>query len=310
MSALICGGFCYDTIMVLNEKLKAHWLTAPQHAVRFMVPDLRRQFGGSGGNIAYYLKMLRAQPIPVATVGMDFDPYADWLLSQGICCDYLLRMNHCYTAQTFITIDMDDNRMTAFHPGAMSFAHYNTLPVLPEVRVSVLAADGIEGMRLHALQLLEAGIPFVFAPGDSMAQFDDTELFSFIEQAAWIVVTREHWHFMRQHINLTPEQVAKRVYALIIIEDNQSALIYTQEICYHIPQAPAAMYNDTTGCGDAFCAGLLYGLIKDIDWETTGRIATLMASINVEYHGSQTYCVDLENFKQLFQQHFGYSLIV
>ncbi|OQW91334.1 MAG: carbohydrate kinase family protein [Beggiatoa sp. IS2] len=313
MSVLICGSLTYDTIMVFNDKFKHHLLPAEPLAgfdIYFVVPDLRRQFGGSAGNIAYSLKILGAEPFPMSAVGMDFGPYAEWLDNHGIQRDYITIIDHSYTAQTFVTIDMDDSLITAFHPGALSFSHYNQVSHTHGMQLGTVSAGAAESMMAHALQFVEAGIPFVFDPGRSIMQFDGDELMKFIEHASWILVNQHEWQLMAKHTGLSPAQIAKRIRALIVTLGAEGALIYTQDTRYQIPAAQAKAVNDMTGCGDAFCAGLLYGLLKDIDWETTGRIATLMGAIKVEHHGSQNHTFTLDLFKARFKKNFGYALIV
>lgn len=310
MSVLICGTLSYDTIMVLDDKFKHLLQIDPTQTsdLYFTIPDLRRQFGGSAGNIAYNLKMLAVEPWPMATVGLDFDAYANWLDSQKINRQYITKIEHCYTAQTFTTIDMDDNQMTAFHPGAMNFSYYNR--VANGANLGIISVDNTEAMLAHAMQLSEAGIPFVFDPGNTINYFDGDELLKFIEQANWILVNQQEWAIMHQRTGLSPQKMTQRVQALIITQAAAGAVIYAQGTYYQIPNATVKMINDVRGCGDAFCAGLLYGLLKDIDWETTGRIATLMGAIKVGHHGSQTHRFTLEAFKAHFRKHFGYALII
>jgi adenosine kinase len=313
MSVLICGALTYDTVMVINEKLKNHIsATAPLPTaldIHFQVPDLRRQFGGCAGNIAYNLKILGAEPLIMATVGTDFNNYAEWLDKQGIRRDYITKVDHCVTAQKFTTIDMEDNQITAFHAGAMNFSYLNHVQRAKNITLGVVCGDSAEGMLLHTQQFAEAGIPFVFAPGNSIQQFDGDELMRFIEQANWIMINKKVWMLMQQRIKLTPEQVAMRVQALLISSEKGS-LIYTQGTRYQIPPAQFRAMNDWSGADEAFCAGLLYGLLKDIDWETTGRIANLMTAIKIEHHGSQSHNFTLEQFKLRFRKHFGYSLLI
>lgn len=315
MSALICGSLAYDTIMVFNDKFKHH-LQPPEGSeepldVYFNVPDLRRQFGGSAGNIAYNLKMLGESPLLVATVGHDSAHYEEWLENHGISCNYLYHVEHSFTAQAFISIDIDDNHMTAFHPGAMNFSAYSQLwKAAQESTLGTVSSDSTEGMVTHALQFVEAGVPFIFDPSYATFEFDGDELLKFIEQANWILVNKKEWQYMHQKTGLTAEQVAQRVQALIVTLDAQGSLIYAEDTRYQIPAAKARAINDPTGCGDAFCAGLLYGLLKDIDWETTGRIASLMGAIKVEHHGSQNHTFTLDTFKAKFKKNFGYALIL
>jgi adenosine kinase len=311
MSALICGFLSYDTVMVFNDKFKHH-LQSNMSAldVRFLVPDIRRQFGGNAGNIAYNLRLLGEKSFPMATVGTDFSLYADWLDSCGISRQYITVMEHCYTPQTFITIDMDDNHITAFHPGAMSFSQFNRIPHNAKFNVGIITADSNESMTKHALEFVDAGIPFVFNPSQSIHDLDGDELMKFIEQATWVLVNRSEWQVMQKRLGLSPQHIAQRLKALIVTLGADGSLIYSHDTRYQIPAATAKAVNDRMGCGAAYCAGLVYGLIRDIDWETTGRIASLMGAIKVEHHGTQNHTFSLDLFKARFKKNFGYALFI
>jgi adenosine kinase len=311
MSALICGSFAFDTIMVFNDKFKNHILPEQVHIINvsFLVPDLRREFGGCAGNIAYNLKMLGGDAQPMGTVGRDFAPYAEWMDACGISRTYLTTIDHRYTAQAFITTDMDDNQITAFHPGAMNFSHQNKVSQAKDITIGIISPDGRKGMIEHARQFVAAGIPFIFDPGQGLPMFNGNDLLQFIEQATYVIVNDYEWQLMRERTGLSPEEMAKRVKALIVTKGAEGAIIYTSKTFYNIPSARTKAVNDPTGCGDAFRGGLLYGLMKDIDWETTGRIASLMGAIKVEHHGTQNHQVNIEEFKQRFKQNFGYMLM-
>ncbi|WP_353572418.1 carbohydrate kinase family protein [Candidatus Albibeggiatoa sp. nov. BB20] len=315
MSALICGSMSYDTVMVFNDKFKHNIpvdeIDSPEpFDVHFMVPDLRRQFGGSAGNIAYNLKLLGEKPFPMATVGTDFEDYAIWFDSLGISRDHIKIVEHSATARTFITMDMGDNKMTAFHPGATSYSQFHPIWQVEDVKLGTISYDSTESMVSHALQFTEKGIPFIFDPGHAIFQFDGDELLKFIEQAAWILVNQKEWDVMQRRTNLTPEQLALRGQGLVITQGSGGAMIYVQGTEYKIPSAQAKAINDPVSCGDAFCAGLLYGLLKDADWPTVGRIASLMGAIKVEHHGSQSHQFNLDVFKARFKKNFGYALII
>lgn len=312
MSALICGSFAFDTIMVFNDRFKNHILPEQVHIINvsFMVPDMRREFGGCAGNIAYNLKLLGGNPVPMATVGTDFAAYAEWMDKWEISRDYVKEIAHTYTAQAFITTDMDDNQITAFHPGAMSFSHQNKVNEAADIKLGILSPDGRDGMIQHAQEFVEAGIPFIFDPGQGLPMFDGTELRQFIEQAKWVIVNDYEWKLMAERTDLDIAQVVERVDALIVTRGSSGSTIYTKQANYSIPSVQVNAVNDPTGCGDAYRGGLLYGLLNDIDWETTGRIASLMGAIKVEHHGTQNHHFTSEEFKQRFQQNFGYSLLV
>jgi adenosine kinase len=309
MSALICGSFAFDTIMVFKDKFKHHILPEQVHIlnVSFLVPELRREFGGCAGNIAYNLNLLGGDALPMGTVGMDFAPYAEWMDKCGIPRTHIKTLEHTYTAQAFITTDLDDNQITAFHPGAMSFSHENKISDAQGVTIGIVSPDGRDGMVEHARQFLAADIPFIFDPGQGMPMFDGDDLLQFIEQATWVTVNDYEWQLMHERTGLSEQQVAERVKALIITKGSEGAMIYTQPAVYEIPNAKPKAIKDPTGCGDAFRGGLLYGLMKDIDWKTTGRIASLMGALKIESSGTQNHTVTLDEFKQRFQENFDYT---
>jgi adenosine kinase len=312
MSALICGSFAFDTIMVFNGKFKHHILPEQVHIINvsFLVPDLRREFGGCAGNIAYNLKLLGGDPLPMGTVGTDFGPYTEWLDSCEIPRTYVTTVPHTYTAQAFITTDMDDNQITAFHPGAMSFSHYNQVAKAQGITIGIVSPDGREGMIQHAREFVDAAIPFIFDPGQGMTLFDGNDILQFIEQASWVIVNDYEWQLVHERTGLSEQQVAQRVQALIVTRGAEGAIIYTADTVYQIPSAQPHAINDPTGCGDAFRGGLLYGLMKDVDWETTGRIASLLGAIKIEHHGTQNHTFTIEEFKQRFKKNFDYTLLL
>jgi adenosine kinase len=309
MAALICGSLAYDTIMVFHDKFKHHILPDQVHIlnVSFLVPELRREFGGCAGNIAYNLKLLGGTALPMATVGTDFAPYAAWMDSYQISRDYIKIIENSYTAQAFITTDMDDNQITAFHPGAMNFSHENNITAAQGVQLGIVSPDGRDGMLQHAQQFAEAGIPFIFDPGQGMPMFNGDDLKQFIEKATWATFNDYEWQLMHERTGLTTDQVANQLKGLIITKGAEGALIYSGDKTYQIPAAKPHAVKDPTGCGDAFRGGLLYGLMNGIDWETTGRIASLMGAMKIEQNGTQNHFFSLEQFKQRFHENFGYS---
>jgi len=310
MSALICGSIAFDTIMVFNDKFKHHILPRQVHIlnVSFLVPDLRREFGGCAGNIAYNLRLLGGDALPMGTVGKDFTPYAEWMDKWDIPRTHITTIDHTYTAQAFITTDKDDNQITAFHPGAMNFSHYNTVSQAKNITIGIVSPDGRQGMIEHAKQFAQANIPFIFDPGQGIPMFDGNDLLQFIEQATWVIVNDYEWQLMHKHTALSEQQLAKRVQALIITKGAEGAVIYTGNTVHHIPSANVMAVKDPTGCGDAFRGGLLYGLMNRMDWEVTGRIASLLGAIKVEHHGTQNHVLNLEKFKRRFKESFvGYS---
>ncbi len=308
MSALICGSLAYDTIMVFHDRFKNHILPEQVHIlnVSFLVPDLRREFGGCAGNIAYNLKMLGGDGSPVGTVGEDFGPYAQWMDECGVSRQHLRTIPGSYTAQAYITTDKDDNQITAFHPGAMNQAHQIDVSRIDGCTIAVVSPDGRQGMIEHAAQFAEAGVPFIFDPGQGMPMFDGDSLLTFAEQATWLAFNDYEAKLMMERTGKTLEQLAERVAAVIVTRGGEGSLIVTRNKTHEIPAAPVKALVDPTGCGDAYRAGLLYGLMNGMDWETTGRIAALMGAIKIEHAGTQNHFVTPELFAHRFEQAFDY----
>jgi adenosine kinase len=308
MSALICGSFAFDTIMVFHDKFKNHILPDKVHMlnVSFLVPEMRREFGGCAGNIAFNLKLLGGEPYPMGTIGTDFGPYDEWMTKFGISEKYLKQVD-TYTAQAFITTDEDDNQITAFHPGAMNYAHENKVPESDGIKIGMVAPDGRDGMLQHAAQFADAKIPFIFDPGQGLPMFDGGELLSFIEKATWVAVNEYESKMLEERTGKSAHEIAEMVDALIITKGADGSLIYTKEHRFEIPCAKVDNITDPTGCGDAYRAGLLYGILNDLDWDKTGRIAALMGAIKIESHGTQNHVFTLDEFKQRFENEFGSS---
>ena len=308
MSALICGSIAYDTIMVFHDRFKNHILPEQVHIlnVSFLVPDMRREYGGCAGNIAYNLGLLGAEGRPMATVGSDFAPYAGWMDRCGINREQIRELDDSYTAQAYITTDKDDNQITAFHPGAMNRSHENRVTDAQGVSIGIVSPDGRQGMIEHARQFAEADIPFIFDPGQGMPLFDGDDLLEFVEQASWLAFNDYEVRLMEERTGLGPDQLAERVKAVVVTRGSEGSHIYTKDRCFEIPTVPAAELVDPTGCGDAYRAGLLYGLMKGMDWETTGRIAALMGAVKIEYAGTQNHSPSLQQLEDRFHAAFGY----
>jgi len=310
MSALICGSFAYDTIMVFKDQFKNHILPDKVHIlnVSFYVPEMRREFGGCAGNIAYNLKLLGGEPVPMGTVGNDFGPYAAWMDAIGVDRTHVTLIEDRYTAQAYITTDTDDNQITAFHPGAMDVAHENRVSDAIGVSIGIISPDGRQGMIDHATQFVDAGIPFIFDPGQGLPMFDGDDLKAFIDKAAWVSVNDYELQLMQERTGLSPHEIAERVDALIVTLGGEGSHIYTDQQRIDIPAAPVSRLNDPTGCGDAYRGGLLFGIMNQLDWETTGRIAALMGAIKIEQHGTQNHSFSMSEFRDRYQSSFGSTL--
>ncbi|MDZ4077907.1 carbohydrate kinase family protein [Hydrocarboniphaga sp.] len=308
MSALICGSFAYDTIMVFPGQFKHEILPDKVHMlnVSFLVPQLRREFGGCAGNIAYNLKLLGGAPLPMGTVGKDFDRYQEWLDRNDISRQYIKMIPEAYTAQAYITTDLDDNQITAFHPGAMNHAHEQPVPA-KGVKIGTVSPDGREGMIQHAKQFFEAGIPFLFDPGQGLPMFGGDDLKSFLTQASYVAVNDYECEVLMERTGWSQKQIAERVDALIVTRGGKGASIFARGKVHEIPCAKADSLTDPTGCGDAFRGGLLYGLLKGLDWDTTGRIGSLLGAYNIERPGTQNHGFTIDEFRARFKAEFRYD---
>jgi len=307
MSALICGSVAYDNIMVFEDSFKNHILPDKIHMlnVAFLVPKLRREFGGCATNIAYNLKMLGEEPLPMATVGQDYEPYRKRLKELGIKQTYIRQLDNTFTAQAFITTDLSSNQIIAFHPGAMNFSEKNKVSDAKNVKIGMVSPDGRTGMIKHAEQFKKKKIPFIFDPGQGMPMFNGDDLRKFVEEASWVTVNDYEWELLKDRTGWTEKDVTARVDALIVTLGGKGSEIHTKDNTYTIPAATPKSVQDPTGCGDAYRAGLLYGLLKKLDWETTGRIASLMGSIKIEHQGPQNHKFTLEQFKKRYKAAFG-----
>lgn len=310
MKALICGSFAFDTIMVFPDQFKNHILPDKVHIlnVSFMVPDMRREFGGCAGNIAYNLNLLSGQVLPMGTVGHDFEPYERWIDNNSIDRSHVTVIDDAFTAQAFITTDLDDNQITAFHPGAMGMSHYNKVTDASDISIGIISPDGRDGMIEHATQFADANIPFIFDPGQGMPMFNGEELTNFVDQATWMTLNDYEWQMFQKKTGLGLDDVKGRLEALIVTRGSEGSRIHTKEKLYEIPIAMPEVITDPTGCGDAFRAGMLYGLMNDMDWETTGRLAALMGMVNIEQNGTQNHAHTRDELFARFEENFSYSI--
>jgi len=310
MSALICGSLAYDTIMVFPDQFKNHILPDKVHIlnVSFLVPRMRREFGGCAGNIAYNLKLLGGDPIPMATVGQDFGPYREWFVEQDIRLEQVKVIEELFTPQAFITTDLDNNQITAFHPGAMMRSYENHVRDVHGVTFGIVSPDGRDGMLQNATEFAEASIPFIFDPGQAMPLFNGEELRHFIEQADYVTVNDYESNLLQERTGWSEKEIMQRVKAYITTRGPQGSTIHTAEKTYDIPPAHERRVTDPTGCGDAFRAGLIFGIEKGLDWLTIGRMGNLMGALKVEHPGTQNQRFSYDEFNEQFKQQFGYSL--
>jgi adenosine kinase len=310
MSCVISGSLAYDTIMVFQDQFKNHILPDKVHIlnVAFLVPRMRREFGGCAGNIAYNLRLLGDDPIPVAAVGQDFAPYREHFDRCGIRLDQVREIPELYTAQAYITTDLDDNQITAFHPGAMVRSAEIPVAAIADASFGIVAPNTREAMLNHAREFAEHGIPFIFDPGQAMPLFDGAEFRAFIEQADYVTVNDYESNLLEQRTGWSARDIAERVSAYIVTRGPKGSLIHTRKETIEIPPAAERRITDPTGCGDAYRAGLIYGLMRDLDIATVGRIASLMGALKIEHPGTQNQRFSQAEFADQFRQQFGYAL--
>lgn len=308
MATLICGSIAYDTIMVFPGEFKDHILPEKVHIlnVAFLVPEMRREFGGTAGNIAYNLNMLGGKPLIMATVGQDSDTYIERMHKLGLNTQYVRRIPSSYTAQAFITTDQTDNQITAFHPGAMSYSHENKVADVEGVKLGIVSPDGREGMIEHAKQFKAAGIPFIFDPGQGMPMFSGPELLDFVANADYVTVNDYEAQMLCERTGKGFEELATMTKALIVTRGALGSEIHLGHEIVHIPCVRAEKVVDPTGCGDAYRAGLLFGLERGLDWPTVGRLASLLGSIKIAYRGGQSHHFTAAEIRSQFDTEFGY----
>jgi adenosine kinase len=310
MSILICGSIAYDNIMVFPGRFRDHILPEQIHIlnVAFLVPELRREFGGCAGNIAYNLKLLRSDPLVMGTVGTDSQLYVERLERLGIALDCVRQVPDTLTAQAFITTDLDDNQITAFHPGAMNHSHLNNITRDLGADLAIVAPDGREGMLQHARELSDLGIPFMFDPGQGLPMFSGEELLAFVERASYVAVNDYEGRLLEERTGRRLEELARGLRALVLTRGAEGSAIYADGQRIDIPCAKAEAVVDPTGCGDAYRAGLLYGIAARFDWPKTGRLASLMGAIKVASSGGQNHSANRDKIGSLFRSQFGSDL--
>ena len=304
MHTLICGSLAYDTIMVFQDQFKNHILPDKIHmlSVAFYVPEMRREFGGTAGNIAYNLALLEGKPIIMATVGEDFAPYAKRLKDNKLNTTHIKTIANSFTAQAFITTDIDDNQITAFHPGAMVESHQNNVKNAADISLAIIAPDGRDGMFQHAKECFEADIPFLFDPGQGLPMFNGEELLHFIDMATYLAVNDYESQVIQDKTGLNLEQLATKVKALIVTLGGQGSYIYADGQRFEIPCVKAQKVIDPTGCGDAYRAGLLYGMSQGWDWPTCGRLASTMGAIKIASRGGQNHTPSRADIEAMYTQ--------
>jgi len=310
MKTLVTGSMAFDTIMEFEDQFKNHILPEQTHILNvcFLVPSMNRVMGGCAGNIAYTLKLLGGDPHIMATVGEDFAPYMRWLEKNELPTAGIKTIEDSFTAQAFITTDSDNNQIIAFHPGAMNFAHQNKVTDIAGIELGIVGPDGRDAMIEHSAQFSQAKIPFFFDPGQGLPMFEGSDILTFLDQATYAIVNDYESEMMLEKTGLSLEELAEKVEALIITRGDKGSEIYTDGVKINIASAPISEAVDPTGCGDAYRAGVLYGLSQGLDWKACGQLGSLCGAIKIEQSGTQNHVFNRESFAQRYQQAFDESL--
>ena len=310
MKTLVTGSIAYDTIMVFPDRFRNHLLADQLHILNvcFLTPEMRREYGGTAGNIAYNLRLLGEDPLLMATVGEDAAPYFERLRGLQLGTELLKRIPGQFTAQAFITTDLDDNQITAFHPGAMGLSHKIDVAHAKDIRLGIIAPDGRDGMLAHARQMAAAGIPFIFDPGQAMPLFDRDELRQFVHDARYLAVNDYECELLQERSGWSRDELASRVDAMFVTKGAEGSEITAEGDTIRIPVVPASEEVDPTGCGDAYRAGILYGIAHGWDWRSTGQLAALLGSIKIACRGGQNHRFDRASVAARYEEAFGDAL--
>ncbi len=307
-TTLICGSLAFDKIMQYNGRFGETLLADQLHKVNvsFLVPTLRTEYGGCSANIAYNLNMLGGDPLIMATIGQDGGEYLERFETMGISTRGIRKIAHSYTAQCFVTADLDNNQINAFHPGAMQFSHENKVEEQGALRIAIIAPDGRDGMIKHAADCAALKVPFMFDPGQQLPMFSGEELITFINQASYVAANDYEFEMLMSRTGLTLPDIAGKLEALIITRGEKGSEIYVKGERHEIACVQADHVVDPTGCGDAYRAGLLFGIVNGFDWPTTGKLASLMGAIKIAHQGGQNHVVTAGQIADRFEVEFGY----
>lgn len=295
MSALICGSLAFDTITNFHGRFREQILPEQIHIlnVSFLVPTLRREFGGCAGNIAYSLKLLGGEPLVMAALGSDGQDYLDRLRGWGVSTEFVRTVSEIYTAQAIIMTDADNNQITAFHPGAMQFAHQTAVQPRADIRLAIIAPDGRDAMLQHAEQLAAAGIPFVFDPGQGLPMFNGDELGRFVSLASWVAVNDYEAKLLCERTGLGLAELSRsHLRGIVVTLGSQGCEVWVGGEKQHVPGVPATAVVDPTGCGDAFRGALLYGLERGWDLVRCAELGNRVGAIKIACNGPQNHVLD------------------
>ena len=295
MATLICGSLAFDTIMSFEGRFAEQILPDQLHIlnVSFLVPALRRDFGGCAGNIAYAMRQLGGTPLPMATLGNDGADYMERLRALGIGTDFVRQLDETYTAQAMIMTDRDNNQITAFHPGAMGLAHRTRIEARPGLTLGIISPDGRDAMLQHAEQFRAAGIPFVFDPGQGLPMFNGDELAHFVELATWVTVNDYEGRMLCDRMDIELDELSRRVQGLVVTLGAEGCDIWEDGASTRVPAVPPAAVVDPTGCGDAWRGALLYGLEQGWPLARCAALGNRLGALKIASRGPQNYQLDL-----------------
>jgi adenosine kinase len=309
LKTLVTGSIAYDTIMVFPDRFKNHLLADQLHILNvcFLAPEMRREFGGTAGNIAYNLKLLGEDPLLMATVGEDIQPYLYRLERLRIDATLLKQIPGQFTAQAFITTDLDDNQITAFHPGAMNHSHANHISKALGAGLAIIGPDGKEGMLQHARECAAHVIPFLFDPGQGLPMFSREELLEMVKLGSYLAVNDYEGKLLEEKTGRKLEELATELKALIHTLGSEGSVIFADGLRHEIPCVAPDAVLDPTGCGDAYRAGLLYGIARGWHWPATGRLASVMGAIKIAHKGPQNHKPSRDEIAGRYTKAFGAS---
>tara|TARA_S200000501_G_scaffold377182_1_gene434597 strand:+ start:484 stop:1416 length:933 start_codon:yes stop_codon:yes gene_type:complete len=309
MASLICGSLAFDLIMTFEGRFSDVLLPDQLHKINaaFLIPELKQEYGGCAGNIAYNLNILEEKPLIMATLGKDGHSYLQRLKKLDITTYCISIVDSLFTAQAFITTDLDNNQITAFHPGAMNESQKNKISDAGEVDIAIISPDGREGMLSHAEDCFKLGIPFIFDPGQGLPMFNKDELLRFIDLSSYLIVNSYESELLQEKTTLSKKQLSEKVKSLIVTHGKNGAELYLNNEHFIFPAIDVKEEVDPTGCGDAFRAGMIYGITNNLQWKTTMELSCLMGAIKISSQGGQNHKLNFDTVKAMFFKNFKYN---
>jgi|TARA_B100001059_G_scaffold213423_1_gene229255 adenosine kinase len=300
MKAVVCGSFAYDNILNFEGNFSDHLIESELNNINvsFLCPNMRREFGGCAGNIIYNLVSIGADAFALGTMGSDAGPYLDWMKNNKISTKYIKVINSSYTAQAYITTDSKANQITTFHPGAMQYANQIKIPLDESVTLGLISPDGRDGMIEHTKQLIEMNVPYVFDPGQGMPMFNKEELEFFTTNASWVVMNDYEFKMYSEITSFTIQNIVQNGKVLVITNGEKGSNIFTDKENLSIQTPKVESPKDPTGCGDAYRAGIIYGIMKSMSLEAIGELSSELGALKVKSFGTQNHKIS-DNIKKL-----------